>query len=218
MALFTLKWPQVVLLTLPVNPVKVPFSGNAGDLFMILHHHGRGWGKDIYLSTFNAQTCSLAFALFVSLGALLNVFNAPSCTISDCYYFFSQHTCCMIQLPLGWLSGCVINSEAHQLVPLWKLYFGFKRKPVLTKIPLLLLMRGGLAAGVIWWASCSLALCREKAPVKLTPLGFDPDTRPLHHPHYFLAAGTGGWKPVANCEVWLFWSVTNDSPRWTMTQ
>lgn len=88
MALFTLKWPQVVLLTLPVNPVKVPFSGNAGDLFMILHHHGRGWGKDIYLSTFNAQTCSLAFALFVSLGVLLNVFNASSCTISDCYYFF----------------------------------------------------------------------------------------------------------------------------------
>lgn len=91
MALFTLKWPQGVLLTLPVNPVKVPVSGNARDLFIILHRPGRGWGKVIHTSIFNGQSYSLAFALFESLCTLLGVINTSSCTISDCYYFFSTY-------------------------------------------------------------------------------------------------------------------------------
>lgn len=53
--------------------------------------------------------------------------------------------------------------------------------------------------------SCSLALHSRKVPVSLSLLlALLQWAIPLHYPFHFLAAGWGGWKPVANCGTWLF--------------
>lgn len=50
-----------------------------------------------------------------------------------------------------------------------------------------------------------LALHSRKVPVSLSLLlALLQRAIPLHYPFHFLAAGWGGWKPVANCGTWLF--------------
>lgn len=98
----------------------------------------------------------------------------------------------------------LLLSEASQFLPPWKLHLSFWKTWPGQSVPYLLLALQVLWRAV-WWAQWQPgSLQQRRACQPLTPPGSTPVSQPLHHPLYLLAAGTEGWKLVANCGAWLF--------------
>lgn len=98
----------------------------------------------------------------------------------------------------------VLPSEAPQFLPPWKLPLSFWKTWPGQSFPYPLLALQALW-GAVWWAQWQPGSSRQRRACQpLTPPGSAPASQPLHHPLHLLAAGTEGWKLVANCGAWLF--------------